>query len=107
MASTRQLWRGGWARPQELSPTVVAPSVASPGKTSAASGIASSGTVPRGGRYLARGGLHEVLEGDWEPHRLVVLEFPDMASLKAWYDSPEYAPIKRVRDNTARGLLIA
>src|SRR3954467_14531784 len=38
-----------------------------------------------GGRYLARGGPHEVLEGDWEPHRLVVLEFPDMASLKAWY----------------------
>ena len=32
-----------------------------------------------GGRYVARGGQHEVLEGDWEPHRLVVLEFPDMA----------------------------
>jgi|SRR5215212_2032722 len=29
-----------------------------------------------GGRYLARGGRHEVLEGDWEPHRLVVLEVP-------------------------------
>ena len=35
-----------------------------------------------GGRYLARGGQHEVLEGDWEPHRMVLLEFPDMASLK-------------------------
>jgi uncharacterized protein (DUF1330 family) len=60
-----------------------------------------------GGRYLARGGLHEVLEGDWEPHRLVVLEFPDMASLKAWYDSPEYAPIKQIRENSAEGRLIA
>ena len=60
-----------------------------------------------GGRYVARGGKHEVLEGDWEPHRLVVLEFPDMASLKAWYDSPEYAPIKRIRDNAAKGRLIA
>jgi uncharacterized protein (DUF1330 family) len=107
MASTRQLWRAACARPEALSPTVVAPSVASPGKTSAASGIASSGTVPRGGRYLARGGLHEVLEGDWEPHRLVVLEFPDMASLKAWYDSPEYAPIKQIRENSAEGRLIA
>ena len=35
-----------------------------------------------GGRYAARAGRHEVLEGDWEPHRLVVLEFPDMAALK-------------------------
>ena len=60
-----------------------------------------------GGRYLARGGKHEVLEGDWEPHRLVVLEFPDMASLKAWYDSPEYAPIKQIRENSAKGRLIA
>jgi len=60
-----------------------------------------------GGRYLARGGRHEVLEGDWEPHRLVVLEVPDMASLEAWYDSPEYAPIKQIRENSAEGRLIA
>ena len=45
---------------------------------------------PFGGRYLARGGLAEVLEGDWDPHRLVILEFPNMALLKAWYSSPEY-----------------
>ena len=48
-----------------------------------------------------------MLEGDWEPHRLVVLEFPDMASLKAWYASPEYVPIKRIRENSAKGRLIA
>src|SRR4051795_9550092 len=60
-----------------------------------------------GGRYVARGGQREVLERDWEPHRLVVLEFPDMATLKAWYDSPEYAPIKQIRENSAKGRLIA
>ena len=60
-----------------------------------------------GGRYVARGGRHEVLEGDWELHRLVMLEFPDMASLKAWYDSPEYAPVKQIRDTSAKGRLIA
>jgi uncharacterized protein (DUF1330 family) len=60
-----------------------------------------------GGRYVARGGRNEVLEGDWEPHRLVGLEFPDMAALKAWYDSPEYAPIKRIRENAAKGRLTA
>jgi uncharacterized protein (DUF1330 family) len=36
-----------------------------------------------GGRYIARGGATKVLEGDWEPHRLVIVEFPDMASLMA------------------------
>ncbi len=60
-----------------------------------------------GGRYAARGGQHEVLEGDWEPHRLVVLEFPDMATLKAWYESPEYLPVKAIRERSAKSRLIA
>ena len=37
----------------------------------------------------------------------MVLEFPEMAALKAWYDSPEYAPIKRIRENSAKSRLIA
>ncbi len=60
-----------------------------------------------GGRYAARGGEHEVLEGDWEPTRLVVLEFPDMASLKAWYYSPEYGPMKAIRQAASKSRLIA
>jgi uncharacterized protein (DUF1330 family) len=43
-----------------------------------------------GGRYLGRGGATKVLEGDWEPHRLVIIEFPDMAALMAWYNSPSF-----------------
>jgi uncharacterized protein (DUF1330 family) len=38
-----------------------------------------------GGRFLVRGGPHEVLEGHWHPHRIVVIEVPDMAVIKAWY----------------------
>jgi uncharacterized protein (DUF1330 family) len=60
-----------------------------------------------GGRYLVRGGDHDVLEGDWEPTRLVVLEFPDMTSLKAWYNSQEYAPVKALRMGAASARLIA
>ncbi len=60
-----------------------------------------------GGRYAVRGGRHDVLEGDWTPTRLVVLEFPDMASLRAWYDSPEYAPLKVLRQGAAESRLIA
>ncbi|RWA64599.1 DUF1330 domain-containing protein [Mesorhizobium sp.] len=60
-----------------------------------------------GGHYLARGGAARVFEGDWEPHRLVIIEFPDMASLTAWYDSPEYARLKEIRFRSARTRIIA
>ncbi len=55
-------------------------------------------TIARyGGRYLARGGKVDVLEGDWNPQRLVILEFESMEQFKEWYDSPEYAPLKQLR----------
>jgi uncharacterized protein (DUF1330 family) len=60
-----------------------------------------------GGRFLVRGGQHEVLEGSWQPHRLVVIEFPDMVQLRAWYSSPEYAPLLVLRQPAARDHLVA
>jgi uncharacterized protein (DUF1330 family) len=54
-----------------------------------------------GGRFLVRGGAVEVLEGGWNPKRLVVLEFPDVATLKAWYYSPEYQQLLELRKRTA------
>jgi uncharacterized protein (DUF1330 family) len=54
-----------------------------------------------GGRYLTRGGAMEVLEGGWVPHRLVVLEFPDVATIKAWYQSPQYQQLLEIRKRTA------
>ena len=60
-----------------------------------------------GAKYLARGGASQVLEGDWEPHRLVIVEFPDMSALLAWYDFPEYAPLKEIRKNSAVTRIIA
>ena len=59
-----------------------------------------------GGRYLVRGGATEVLEGDAVPNRVVILEFPDMAGLKAFYHSPEYAPLRAVRQRAARCSLV-
>lgn len=55
-----------------------------------------------GGRYLIRGGASEVLEGTWQPPRLVVLEFPSAAQARAWWDSPEYAAAKALRQRCAR-----
>jgi uncharacterized protein (DUF1330 family) len=60
-----------------------------------------------GGRYLARGGETFVLEGDWEPHRLVILEFPDLTALRAWYDSNEYKAFKAIRLDNAKSRIIA
>lgn len=60
-----------------------------------------------GGRYLVRGGATEVLEGDSIPKRLVILEFADMARLKAWYHSPEYRPLIELRQKTTTSTLIA
>lgn len=60
-----------------------------------------------GGRYLTRGGSHEVLDGTWKPTRVVIIEFPDMARLKAWYHSPEYEPLIALRRGAATDVLIA
>jgi len=68
---------------------------------------ASATVIKFGGRYLARGGRHEVLEGDWKPTRLVLLEFPDMATLEAWYRSSEYEVAKPFRVDNARSCFVA
>jgi uncharacterized protein (DUF1330 family) len=60
-----------------------------------------------GGRYLARGGATERLEGTLAPKRMVLLEFPDMARLKGFYHSPEYQRIIALRQRASEGSLIA
>jgi uncharacterized protein (DUF1330 family) len=50
-----------------------------------------------GGEYLVRGGKHEALEGDWQPHRVAVLRFPSYEKAKAFYDSAQYAAIRAKR----------
>jgi uncharacterized protein (DUF1330 family) len=55
-----------------------------------------------GGRYLARGGPTQILEGGWKPSRLVILEFPTAEKARAWWDSREYAAAKKLRQACAR-----
>ena len=50
-----------------------------------------------GGRFLARGGALTVLEGDWQPERLVVIEFESTAAARAWYDSDDYGEARAER----------
>jgi uncharacterized protein (DUF1330 family) len=59
-----------------------------------------------GGRFLVRGGAHQIVEGDWKPNRVVVLEFPSMEQAKRWYDSEEYREPKAMRLRAGRANLI-
>lgn len=57
--------------------------------------------VPFDGKFVVRGGAVETLEGDWNPSRFVVLEFPSKEKAKAWWSSPDYAPAKAIRQSAA------
>ncbi|MBU2942216.1 DUF1330 domain-containing protein [Shimia thalassica] len=59
-----------------------------------------------GGTYLARGGAHEVLEGDWNPTRIVLFQFPDMDSARALFNSDDYAPLKELRHSCSTGHVV-
>ena len=70
---------------------------------------ATVATVERfGGRPIVNGATSqpETLEGDWKPTRVLVLEFPNMEQARAWYDSPDYAAIRRLRQRASESRMI-
>ena len=60
-----------------------------------------------GGKYLARGGAHKVYEGDWQPRRLVLLEFPSVQAFESFYQSPAYRNLKAIRDACSSARLVS
>ena len=58
------------------------------------------------GKFIVRGGKAETLEGDWDPQRIVVLEFPTVERAKEWWASEMYAPAKQIRQRTASTQMI-
>jgi uncharacterized protein (DUF1330 family) len=60
-----------------------------------------------GGRYLARGGAHQVHEGDWAPRRIVLLEFPSRAAWESFYNGPTYQGLKAIRDECSSARLVS
>lgn len=69
---------------------------------------ASPGAVASGGgRFIARGGELAVLEGDWAPSRIVILEFPDLEAARRWYDSPDYVEARKLREGAANLRMVA
>ena len=68
--------------------------------------LAASSIEQYGGNYVVRGGRIQPLEGDWRPERLAIVEFESLEKAKAWYDSPEYAPAKQIRQEASRGKIL-
>jgi uncharacterized protein (DUF1330 family) len=69
---------------------------------------ASPGAVEAGGgRFVVRGGDLAVLEGDWRPKRLVMLEFEDLDAAKRFYESPTYQEVKQLREGAAKLNMVA
>jgi uncharacterized protein (DUF1330 family) len=59
-----------------------------------------------GGKYIVRGGKAEVLEGDWQPKRIVVLEFASAQRAKEWLNCEEYREPRKMRHRTAKTNMI-
>ena len=60
-----------------------------------------------GAKYLARGGAHKVYEGDWQPRRIVLLEFPSIEAFEAFYNGPTYQDLKGIRDACSSARLVS
>nr|WP_295464874.1 DUF1330 domain-containing protein [Mesorhizobium sp.] len=60
-----------------------------------------------GAKYLARGGAHKVYEGDWQPRRIVLLEFPSVEAWEMFYLGPVYQGLKSIRDECSSARLVS
>jgi len=68
--------------------------------------LASATVEKYGGKYIIRGGAVETLEGDWNPKRIVVLQFDSMQRAKEWLNSEEYREPRKMRHRTARTRMV-
>jgi uncharacterized protein (DUF1330 family) len=68
--------------------------------------LAEASVAQYGGRFIVRGGATEILDGEWQPKRVVVLEFPSAPEARRWHSSPEYAAACRIRNRAANTNMI-
>lgn len=80
--------------------------VTDPGAYEAYKPLSSAAVERYGGRFLVRGGASEALEGEWQPGRMVLVEFPDADTARRWYDSPEYQQARAVRQRASTGRML-
>jgi uncharacterized protein (DUF1330 family) len=86
---------------------IVETEVTDPERYEAYKAAAAPAVAAAGGAYLVRGGELAVLEGDWRPSRLVILEFEDLGAARRWYESERYRDARRLRQGAARISMVA
>lgn len=86
---------------------IVETDITDPGRYQQYKAASPAAIAAGGGRFLVRGGELTVLEGDWHPSRLVVLEFDDLAAAERWYSSQGYQEAKKLRDGAAHLRMVA
>lgn len=77
-----------------------------PAKIEEYSQVAYPSLVAAGGMMLAATDQAKIIEGEWRPNILVIIEFPTAEDARRWLDSPEYRPAKEVRSQYAKTNLI-
>ena len=65
--------------------------------------LAAASIARFGGRFIVRGGKVDLFEGEPEPERIVVIEFPDADTARRWYRSEEYQNALKIRQSASRG----
>lgn len=68
--------------------------------------LAGATVTKHGGKYIVRGGAAETLEGDWQPKRIVILQFESVQRAKEWLNCPEYREPRKMRHRTAKTKMI-
>jgi uncharacterized protein (DUF1330 family) len=68
--------------------------------------LAGATVTKYGGKYIVRGGAAETLEGDWQPKRIVILQFENVQRAKEWLNCPEYREPRKMRHRTAKTKMI-
>jgi uncharacterized protein (DUF1330 family) len=68
--------------------------------------LAAESIAQHGGKFIARGGAVEPLEGGWTPARVVIIEFPSLAAAKTWYASADYQTALKIRQANSTGRVI-
>jgi uncharacterized protein (DUF1330 family) len=86
---------------------VVDSQVTDPAKYEGYKKLSPAAIAKYGGRFLVRGGEMVVLEGDWKPNRVVVVEFPSLARAQEFYRSPEYTKAREARKGAAIMKMVA
>ena len=68
--------------------------------------LAAATVARHGGRFIVRGGAATLLEGDGDPKRMVVMEFPSLEAARAFYESDDYREAQKIRLASSRGRLL-